>query len=98
MSLAVACCFVLLQHRSRSHFLGPVTITSGPLRTLLDMLVLSLLFCAHAANMFLSWHGFLFHNVVAITPTIGLPSVLSQYRRLLSIQYSLHLTAPTLRQ
>jgi hypothetical protein len=54
MSLAVTCRFVLLQHGSRSHFLRPPAIPPRALRTLLDVFVLPLLFCAHTAKMFFS--------------------------------------------
>jgi hypothetical protein len=67
MSFAVTCCFVRLHHCPRGHFLGAVAVASGPLRTLLDMLILPLLFCAHTAKMFLSWHQSLFHSIFCLS-------------------------------
>jgi hypothetical protein len=55
VSFAVTFCFVLFQHRPRSHFLGPVTIAPGPLRTFLDVFVLPLLFCAHSTKVLFFW-------------------------------------------
>jgi len=62
MSLAITFCLVLLQHRPRRHFLS-----TGLLRTLLDMLALPLLFCVHAAKMFFIWHRLVFHNILLLS-------------------------------
>jgi hypothetical protein len=61
MFFAVTFCFMLLQHRPHSHFLGPVTVASRPLRTFLYVFILPLLLCAYTPKMFFPWHLLLFH-------------------------------------
>jgi hypothetical protein len=83
MSLPVTFRFVFLEHCPRSHFLGPITIASGPLRTFLYMFVFPLLFCAHTAKMFSFRHRLLAHNIFS-SLTIGFLFVLLQYPKFLS--------------
>lgn len=52
----VALLLVLFQHRARSHFLGPFSVTAGPLSAIFDVFVLALLLLANSSYAFLSRH------------------------------------------
>lgn len=71
MSLAVTLSLMFLHHGSRGDFLRPVPVAPGALRTLFDMLVLSLFFCAHATKVLFFRHQFLFSNNYSISSPLS---------------------------
>jgi len=90
MSFVVTFFFMFFHYGSRGDFLGAVPVTPGALRAFLDMLVLSLFFCAHAAKMFFSRHPFPFLGNYSVSLLSRLshlrsPVISPQYGKRLSV-------------